>query len=38
MAKAAGADDIIDLVVPRAAIPRYMTAVAASVARSTARS
>ncbi len=28
VAKAAGADDIVDLVVPRAAIPRYMTAVA----------
>ena len=28
MAKAAGADDIIDVVVPRAAIPRYMAAVA----------
>jgi len=29
VAKAYGVDDIIDLVVPRAAIPRYMTAVAA---------
>ncbi len=29
VAKAAGADDIIDLVVPRAAIPQYMAAVAA---------
>jgi glycolate oxidase len=29
VAKAHGADDIIDLVVPRAAIPRYMAAVAA---------
>jgi glycolate oxidase len=29
VAKAAGADDIVDLVVPRAAIARYMTAVAA---------
>ncbi len=28
MAKAHGADDIVDLVVPRAAIPRYMAAVA----------
>ncbi len=28
MAKAAGADDIIDMVVPRASIPQYMTAVA----------
>ena len=28
VAKAAGADDIVDLVVPRAAIPRYMAAVA----------
>jgi glycolate oxidase len=28
VAKAAGADDIVDLVVPRAAIPRYMVAVA----------
>jgi len=27
MAKAAGADDIIDMVVPRASIPRYMAAV-----------
>jgi glycolate oxidase len=29
VAKAAGADDIVDVVVPRAAIPAYMTAVAA---------
>ena len=29
VAKAAGANDIVDLVVPRAAIPQYMTAVAA---------
>ena len=29
MAKAAGADDIVDVVVPRAAIPAYMAAVAA---------
>ena len=28
MAKAAGADDIIDMVVPRASIPQYMAAVA----------
>ena len=28
VAKAAGADDIVDVVVPRAAIPRYMAAVA----------
>ncbi len=27
MAKAAGADDIIDMVVPRGSIPQYMTAV-----------
>jgi glycolate oxidase len=32
VAKAAGADDIVDVVVPRAAIPRYMAAVSAVAA------
>ncbi|MGA2521001.1 MAG: FAD-linked oxidase C-terminal domain-containing protein [Acidimicrobiales bacterium] len=32
VAKAAGADDIVDVVVPRAAIPRYLAAVAAVAA------